>query len=190
MGSWCPRLAQPPLLGSSRVPPVALRTWPEVCASLWTGPLPLLLRSQDKHRLEVAHIRSLVLSLCTMAGTGRGMGLPLMGTESTKGSFFVVSDWKRSFPCRHFWKRSLIPKEALSKLFLEFEPVRKTDGPKNVKDSRAVACSAASGSPVRFGAHPGTWLAGRLLTLVPEFVLSTEVCLGGPGHLPPSAAVC
>lgn len=31
--------------------------------------------------------QSLVLSLCTMAGIGVGPGLPLMGTESTNGSF-------------------------------------------------------------------------------------------------------
>lgn len=48
------------------------------------------------------HSQSLVLSLCTMAGTGHGTGLPLMGTKSTKGSFFVVSELEKELSLKAF----------------------------------------------------------------------------------------
>lgn len=55
------------------------------------------------------HSQSLVLSLCTMAGTGRGMGLPLMGTESTKGSFFVVSELEKELSLQAFLETLINP---------------------------------------------------------------------------------
>lgn len=45
-----------------------------------------------------SHAQSLVLCLCTMADTGLSTGLPLTGTDSTRESFFVVSELEKSFP--------------------------------------------------------------------------------------------
>lgn len=44
-----------------------------------------------------------------MAGTGRGMGLPLMGTESTKGSFFVVSELEKELSLQAFLETLINP---------------------------------------------------------------------------------
>lgn len=55
------------------------------------------------------HRQSLVLSLCTMAGTGHGTGLPLMGTESTKGLFFVVSELARELSLQAFLEMIINP---------------------------------------------------------------------------------
>lgn len=45
------------------------------------------------------HVQPLVLSLCTMAGTGDGTGLPLMGTEHKRIFFFCgVRTGKGAFP--------------------------------------------------------------------------------------------
>lgn len=55
------------------------------------------------------HSQSLVLSLCTMAGTGCGTGLPLMGTESTKGSFFVVLELEKELSPKAFLETLINP---------------------------------------------------------------------------------
>lgn len=55
------------------------------------------------------HSQSLVLSLCTMAGTGRGTELPLMGTESTKESFFVVLELEKELSLKAFLETLINP---------------------------------------------------------------------------------
>lgn len=48
------------------------------------------------------HAQPLVLSLCTMAGTGDGTGLPLMGTEHKRIFFFVVSELEKELSLQAF----------------------------------------------------------------------------------------
>lgn len=53
--------------------------------------------------------QSLVLSPFTMAGTGHGTGLPLMRTDSTKGSFFVVSELETALSLQAFLEMIINP---------------------------------------------------------------------------------
>lgn len=59
-----------------------------------------------------------------------------------------MSGLERELTLQEFGKWSLVHKEELSELFLEFEPVRKADRPRTVRDGGAITTTAVRSFPL------------------------------------------